>query len=239
MSHRSLRVATAAAFATAVLGVCTSCTTSKVAATRQGAASAPESRVRWEQVAYGSEAQFVACTVCPKVTPKTLYSSVPAGAPAPSAAVSQATPSALVPLPASTATAAVVEAFPPAPVPVSPDRKVERTADIVITFPLGSAQLNDRARAQISKALKSARLAQRIVIAGRTDDSGGDRLNETLALARAVAVRNYFRDIAPNLPATFVIRAKGRCCFVATNTDEAGRSMNRRVEVQFSAQGGA
>lgn len=239
MKHRSLRVATTVAFAAALVGVCTSCTTSEVAPGRQDAASAPESRVRWKQVAYGSEARFVACTACPKVTPKTLYSSVPTGAPAPSAAVSQATPASPVALPASSVVAVAIDVSPPATVHASQERNVERTADIVITFPVGSARLSDSARAQIRKALKSARLAQRIAIAGRTDDSGSDHLNETLALARAVAVRNYFRDIAPDLPATFSIRAKGRCCFVATNTDEAGRSMNRRVEVQFSAQGGA
>ena len=112
-------------------------------------------------------------------------------------------------------------------------------SNVVINFPLGSADLTREGRARIRESIDSAKHADRIVISGRTDALGGDKVNESLAWARAIAVRNYFRDLAPDLPATFSIDAKGQCCFVASNDDEPGRSRNRRVEVHFSSRGGA
>ena len=66
---------------------------------------------------------------------------------------------------------------------------------------------------------------------------GSDEVNQKLALARALAVRNYIRDAVPDLPNVIVIDAKGRCCFIAPNDSEGGRSKNRRVEVVFLSTG--
>ena len=65
-----------------------------------------------------------------------------------------------------------------------------------------------------------------------------DRVNESLALARALSVRNHLLDLAPDLAAVISIDARGRCCFVAPNGTQQGRSMNRRVEIAFLSQGG-
>lgn len=239
MSRQALCVSTTAVFAAMLVLLCTSCTTSQPAPPRLDTTSANAARLRWEQVSFGADARFVACTECPRVTPKTL-------AVAPEAVVSTevsttlARPAAPESSPPATPFLAPNDGAPPARSAERPVTSDElHRSDVVITFPVGSARLNEAARSQLRRALKSARLAKRIVIAGRTDDSGSDKLNENLALARAVAVRNYFRDIAPDLGATFSIRARGRCCFVATNSDEAGRSQNRRVEVQFADQKGA
>ena len=77
----------------------------------------------------------------------------------------------------------------------------------------------------------------RIVISGRTDSVGPEEFNQQLALARAMAVRNFIRDAVPDLPNVIAIDAKGRCCFIASNDDEGGRSRNRRVEVVFTSSG--
>ena len=53
-----------------------------------------------------------------------------------------------------------------------------------------------------------------------------------------MSVRNYLRDQAPDLAAVISIDARGRCCFVAPNETEDGRSRNRRVEIAFFSQGG-
>ena len=71
-----------------------------------------------------------------------------------------------------------------------------------------------------------------------TQAVGNDQVNESLALARALSVRNYLRDQAPDLAAVISIDARGRCCFVAPNETEDGRSKNRRVEIAFFSQGG-
>lgn len=100
-----------------------------------------------------------------------------------------------------------------------------------LNFTLGSANLTSHARRMLRSAMPQAWQAQRIVIHGRTDDVGSSEINETLAFARALAVRDFLRDEAPDLPGVIAIDAKGRCCFVASNHTEQGRALNRRVEV--------
>ena len=89
----------------------------------------------------------------------------------------------------------------------------------------------------LRRSLHLARESDRIVISGRTDNIGPDGINQQLALARALAVRNFIRDVVPDLPNVIAIDAKGRCCFIAPNDDESGRSRNRRVEVVFTSSG--
>jgi hypothetical protein len=89
----------------------------------------------------------------------------------------------------------------------------------------------------LRRSLRLARESDRIVISGRTDSVGPDEVNQQLALARALAVRNFIRDAVPDLPNVIAIDAKGRCCFIAPNDDEGGRSRNRRVEVVFTSIG--
>ena len=108
---------------------------------------------------------------------------------------------------------------------------------ILLSFPFGSAALTAESRQTLRRSLRLARESDRIVISGRTDSVGPDEVNQQLALARALAVRNFIRDAVPDLPNVIAIDAKGRCCFVASNDDESGRSRNRRVEVVFTSMG--
>ena len=111
------------------------------------------------------------------------------------------------------------------------------TLGILLTFPFGSAALTAESRQTLRRSLRLARESDRIVISGRTDSVGPDEVNQQLALARALAVRNFIRDAVPDLPNVIAIDAKGRCCFIASNDDESGRSRNRRVEVVFTSMG--
>ena len=233
MMRRLTDVAVAALFGGGLVLTCSSCSTLR---TNEGAAAAPSPAplvTRWEQVSFGKDARFAVCIepACPRVTPKTL-----AQAPAPVAAAQPAAPTPLRAVAlreTETATQSTARAAP------AVTRPVFEARNLIINFPLGSAELTSEGRTRIRESLEAAKQSERIVISGRTDALGGDKVNESLALARAIAVRNYFRDLAPDLPATFAIDAKGRCCFVASNDDETGRSRNRRVEVHFSTQGGA
>jgi outer membrane protein OmpA-like peptidoglycan-associated protein len=103
---------------------------------------------------------------------------------------------------------------------------------VLVTFASSSAFLADDAKGRLRQVLPFARTANRIVISGRTDDVGDKGVNEKLALARALAVRNFLRDEAPDLPGVISIDARGLCCFVAPN-DPPGRAKNRRVELVF------
>jgi outer membrane protein OmpA-like peptidoglycan-associated protein len=108
---------------------------------------------------------------------------------------------------------------------------------VVVNFPFASATLTPATRATLTESIGHARSSEKINISGRTDVVGDIAINEALALSRARAVRNYLRDVVPHLAATIAIDAKGRCCFVASNADEGGRSQNRRVEIVFTRRG--
>jgi outer membrane protein OmpA-like peptidoglycan-associated protein len=122
-------------------------------------------------------------------------------------------------------------AAPPLPVAVAP--RAPARHQVIVQFMTGSAKLTPSGRAILDQALPTMRKATRIVISGRTDSTGGFDPNQTLALARALNVRDYLRRLTPSLAAAMVTEAKGRCCFIASNDTPQGRRQNRRVEVVF------
>ena len=71
------------------------------------------------------------------------------------------------------------------------------------------------------------------MIVGRTDNLGSEARNQSLAFARAIAIRDHLLDLAPDLPARIAIDAKGLCCYAAPNETTDGRAQNRRVELVF------
>ena len=82
----------------------------------------------------------------------------------------------------------------------------------------------------LAKALKSPELAKdRFAVAGHTDATGDDRLNQELSCARALAVRRYLGG--KGIPASR-LSAYG---FGSTRPLEAGQqesAANRRVEIR-------
>ena len=73
-----------------------------------------------------------------------------------------------------------------------------------------------------------------ITIAGYTDSKGPADYNRTLSEQRAAAVADYLaqRGISRS---RMITRGYGETDPVATNTTEAGRADNRRVEVDIKA----
>ncbi len=104
-------------------------------------------------------------------------------------------------------------------------------------FGLGSAKLSPAARSQLNAAMVDALHVRRIKIVGRTDSTGPLAFNESLALSRALAVRDHLRKTHPTLAATLTLQARGACCFIASNDTVAGRTQNRRAEVVFQMSG--
>ncbi len=74
--------------------------------------------------------------------------------------------------------------------------------------------------------------AQRIVLDGHTDSIGADSYNQQLSRARAEAVAKFLhtRGIARERIVTF---GHGSSQPVAPNTTQAGRALNRRVEIRW------
>lgn len=169
------------------------------------------------QLAFGRDAVFAQCVppACPTRTPKTLTSE----------ALRQPIDSA----------SSLSPAYPvaPTPVPPTPATKGQLSRSVTVQFTLGSAKLPPAARSQLDGTMGNLLRARRITIIGRTDSTGPLAFNQELALARALVVRDHLLRTHPALAATLTLRARGACCFIASNDTVAGRTQNRRAEVVF------
>ncbi|MDZ7855930.1 OmpA family protein [Sphaerotilus sp.] len=188
-----------------------------------GSASATH---RITQLDFAREARYAHCVepACPTVTSKTL-----AALPAPAA--SRVVPQAI----AQTASAAPGRDTTPPP---STLLTTPAPHTLVLHFRINSAALTTAHKALLRDALADLQRTDRIVIAGRTDDLGSEALNQSLAFARALAIRDHLLDLAPDLPARISIDAKGRCCYAVANDTEPARAQNRRVEISFTPRTG-
>jgi outer membrane protein OmpA-like peptidoglycan-associated protein len=107
---------------------------------------------------------------------------------------------------------------------------------VIVHFGFGDASLTATARAQIDEVARSLPSASRIAISGRTDSVGSPQSNQTLAVARANAVRDHLRTRYPHLASAVTLEAQGVCCFAASNDTPQGRALNRRVEIVFQRE---
>lgn len=114
-----------------------------------------------------------------------------------------------------------------------------RSPDIVLSadalFAPGSADLSAQAQRELSDLaakLKARNDLASIMIAGHTDSTGNDAINDPLSRARAQQVVDYLvaRGVSPQL-----LQASGFGSRrpVATNDTAAGRQANRRVEIRL------
>ena len=197
------------------------------------AAPSPVPTGRIAQMEFGRLAAFAQCVppACPAVTPKTLAMKPPTR---PSISSSSNPGSSLaagevfVPSGGAPSTQAL-----PIDALNSAFTGAKSTRQLIVHFGFGNASLTATARAQIDAAARSLPSASRIAISGRTDNVGSPRSNQTLAIARANAVRNHLRARYPHLATAVTLEARGACCFVAPNDTPQSRALNRRVEIDF------
>ena len=78
-----------------------------------------------------------------------------------------------------------------------------------------------------------------IVVSGHTDNTGNPKLNQTLSLKRAEAVRDWMRDTGDVPESCFAVQGYGESRPVATNDTPEGRALNRRVEISLVPQADA
>lgn len=78
-----------------------------------------------------------------------------------------------------------------------------------------------------------------IVVSGHTDNTGNPKLNQTLSLKRAEAVRNWMRDTGDVPESCFAVQGYGESRPVASNDTAEGRALNRRVEISLVPQADA
>jgi OOP family OmpA-OmpF porin len=72
----------------------------------------------------------------------------------------------------------------------------------------------------------------RLILNGYTDSVGSTDYNVMIAEGRASSIKLYLIAKGVN-PLQITVVGKGPRDFVATNDSEEGRSLNRRVEIQF------
>ena len=72
----------------------------------------------------------------------------------------------------------------------------------------------------------------KLKLAGHTDDVGGDAVNMQLSKDRAEAVRNYLVNKGIN-SSRFIVEYYGKSKPISSNNTDAGRKLNRRVEMSF------
>jgi len=85
----------------------------------------------------------------------------------------------------------------------------------------------------IAESIKSSNVVRKVHVVGHTDDTGSAKYNETLSHARAATVSTYLssRGIATD---QIDVKSMGATKPIATNATEAGRQLNRRVDVYIS-----
>jgi outer membrane protein OmpA-like peptidoglycan-associated protein len=219
------------------------------------AVSAPLRPIGTEQVRdpLTGKVYFVACNPCAAPTPKTEARPVASkhsqvlppvavplatlpsssGMPAPDGMTSREQIDRNPAVPPDTATTpmpsvAIVAKTPPVvPVAVAP-----LPGKMSVNFAPYSTQLDAQALRGLEPLLKAGARAGRVVILGAADTSGSAEGNRILALKRATAVRSVF--VAAGIPTSRIKVSACTSCFVAPNDTPAGRSANRRAEVEIS-----
>ncbi|MEW5681035.1 MAG: OmpA family protein [Pseudomonadota bacterium] len=112
--------------------------------------------------------------------------------------------------------------------------EIRLSLDSALLFDIAKYSLKPEAKTALDELL--AKVAAygndiRVTVEGHTDSTGSDSTNKTLSQQRAQAVWDY---LAPGLslkPEQVSIKGYGASRPVASNNDEAGRALNRRVDL--------
>ncbi|MBX3602067.1 MAG: OmpA family protein [Rubrivivax sp.] len=98
------------------------------------------------------------------------------------------------------------------------------------SFDVGRADIRPDMRPVLDQLAQGLDPAMRLRIVGHTDSTGSDAINDPLSVQRAASVRDYLagRGVAA---ARVDVAGRGAREPVADNASEAGRAMNRRVEI--------
>ena len=154
---------------------------------------------------------------------------IAAPAPAPAPAPRAAAP-APAPAPAAAAPRAAAPAARPAPPPAAAT-KVTYAADTFFDFNKSVLKADGKAKLDDLAGKVKAINLEVIIAVGHTDSVGSDAYNQKLSVKRADAVKAYLitKGIEKNRVYT---EGKGEKQPVADNKTDAGRSKNRRVEIE-------
>jgi outer membrane protein OmpA-like peptidoglycan-associated protein len=106
--------------------------------------------------------------------------------------------------------------------------------ELTIYFPPNSNELRPSEIAKLNKVTEtiSQHPEATLILNGYTDSVGASDYNLIIAESRAASVKLYFVGKGVN-PQRITVVGKGAKDFVASNDNEEGRNLNRRVEIQI------
>ena len=113
------------------------------------------------------------------------------------------------------------------------DSDIVPKAGALINFDLNSAEIRDESYPlldEFGRALKNGLANGTFYITGHTDSSGTQAYNQNLSVRRANSVADYLMTHHRIAPARLVPKGYGELKPIASNDNENGRSLNRRVE---------
>ena len=120
---------------------------------------------------------------------------------------------------------------------LKPERKMVLNFTGGANFATNSIQFSDQAKKDIDSFLSDLKGYSSddgslvFVVAGHTDNVGGDRFNYELSKRRADSIAGFLTTERKIDPARIVVVGYGESAPVADNQTEAGRAKNRRVEI--------
>ncbi len=106
------------------------------------------------------------------------------------------------------------------------------------SFDVGRASIKPAMRPLLDEIGRNMDHQVKVTIVGHTDSTGGDAVNQPLSVDRAEAVRDYL-SVRGVSAARVAVQGRGSREPVASNDSDAGRAMNRRVEIFLAEQAAA
>jgi outer membrane protein OmpA-like peptidoglycan-associated protein len=112
------------------------------------------------------------------------------------------------------------------------DNRLRLAIPADVSFDTGRYDIKPNMRPILNRFAASLREnpAAQVAIVGHTDNTGSDEINDPLSVNRAAATRDYLAD--RGVPERRIaIDGRGSYEPIGNNNTEAGRAMNRRVEI--------
>jgi outer membrane protein OmpA-like peptidoglycan-associated protein len=110
------------------------------------------------------------------------------------------------------------------------DNRLKMNIPSDVSFDVGSAAIRPEMRPVLDEIGRNLDAKTQVTIVGHTDSTGSDAVNGPLSLERAEAVRDYLKVRGVPQQA-MAVQGHGSREPVASNSTDAGRAANRRVEI--------
>ncbi|MDH5181917.1 MAG: OmpA family protein [Gammaproteobacteria bacterium] len=101
---------------------------------------------------------------------------------------------------------------------------------VLVHFDHAASILHEDDKTILARLAKVISQGYRLTITGYTDSTGKPHTNKILAKQRAQVVRDYLRGLGVDKQ-HITLKSAPLCCYVATNTTNTGRALNRRTEI--------